>query len=210
MYKILNSPWVYNLFQSIFGPGVNTKLTRLISNFIPYLEHSERILDIGCGPSSWLSRVGLSPIGLDICYSYIQRIASRGGKAILASADNLPFHSLCFDNVFSLGLLHHVPDVVAINIIREAIRVCKPGGFIILIDNCWPKKFYHRPLAYLLRRLDRGKYVRTQNEFINLFPNPILWDTQRFTYSYNGLEGIASWMVVREDGHRTDLSFINE
>ena len=63
---------------------------------------------------------------------------------------------------------------------------------IIVFDNVWPIMPFYRPLAWLLRKLDRGKWVRTENELLKLANSayPMKWQSKRFTYSYTGLEGL--------------------
>jgi SAM-dependent methyltransferase len=60
----------------------------------------------------------------------------------LASALAMPFPDSSFDIVFSHGVLHHVPDVIAAQ--KEIGRVLKPGGVLIAM------LYARRSLNYLL------------------------------------------------------------
>lgn len=95
------------------------------------------VLDVGCGTGRWskyLSRkVGaLEAIDpSDAVYSAAALLQDEEHVRITrASADNIPFPDNSFDLVFSLGVLHHIPDT------HEAMRRCvekvKPGGYFLV------------------------------------------------------------------------------
>lgn len=109
------------------------------------------------------------------------------------SAVALPFSDGSFDGVWSVGLLHHLPDDMARQAVREMVRVCCPSGYIVILDAVLPDPIWRRPLAYALRRADRGKFVRRENEFKTILPPDKCFATERFTYTYNGLEVLVCW-----------------
>ena len=55
-----------------------------------------------------------------------------------ADAQKLPFNSDYFNLVTNRIALHHYPDMRAA--IREMARVCRPGGFVALVDNVVPSE----------------------------------------------------------------------
>lgn len=58
-------------------------------------------------------------------------------------AAKMPFADGAFDAVFCFGVLHHVADANRRDVLREAFRVTKPGGAVVLFE----------PRADLLKRL---------------------------------------------------------
>ncbi|EFU41101.1 hypothetical protein PVOR_15779 [Paenibacillus vortex V453] len=57
---------------------------------------------------------------------------------VQGDAEQLPFEDASFDLVTCRIAAHHFPDVPAF--VRESLRVLKPGGKILLIDNVAPEK----------------------------------------------------------------------
>jgi SAM-dependent methyltransferase len=189
----VDSPWLYRLSQVILAPGAESSLTRTIRDLCRQLTPTGTILDVGCGPSSWLFRVGLDPVGLDLSFAYSAAYAGPGHRAVVGSADVLPFASHSFEGVWSIGLLHHLPDATATRALREMIRVCGPGGHVVVFDSVMPRSAWRRPLAYLIRRLDRGRFVRRESDLTSLLLSVAPFRIKRMTYSHLGLELLACW-----------------
>lgn len=161
---------------------------RLIRQLRP--EPARRILDVGCGPASLLWTAGLEPYGADLSPGFVRAFHRRSPRAAIASAMALPFADGRFDAVYSFGLLHHLPDEAAAAAVREMLRVTRPGGRTIVLDGVPPSKAWRRPVASLLRRLDRGRWMRRQEALQNLLDGSGGWEYKRFTYTYTGLEGV--------------------
>ena len=160
---------------------------------------SENILDVGCGPKSWLWNVGLNPVGLDLSTKNIDSfIKKSGSKGIVASADELPIENDSFDSVWCFGLFHHLPDDIAQASFKEMERVCQNGGHIIIFDAVLPISSFRRPLALLIRRADRGRYMRKEEELLDIVRDKgKIINKKRVTYSYNGLE--ATIIIIQKD-----------
>jgi len=190
IYRQLERPWLYRLSQTLLAPGNQKAIMNRIGKLLTHLPPATRILDVGCGPSSWLWQAGLRPIGLDLSVAYTASYNQQGGVAVTGSAAALPFSDNTFDGVWSIALLHHLPDDLARQTVNEMLRVCRPHGYIAIFDAVLPEPAWHRPLAYALRRLDRGKFMRRENELKNLLPPRESFGLERFTYTYNGLEAV--------------------
>jgi ubiquinone/menaquinone biosynthesis C-methylase UbiE len=54
----------------------------------------------------------------------------------LVDAKALPFHETKFDVVMSNSIIHHIPDPIAV--LREAVRVARPGGLVFIRDLVRP------------------------------------------------------------------------
>jgi SAM-dependent methyltransferase len=113
----------------------------------------------------------------------------------------LPFKDRCFGGVWSVGLLHHLTDSDVADTVREMMRVCRVGGYVAILDAVMPNPAWGRPVAYTLRRLDRGQFVRSQPHLLSLFPNLASWKIERFTYALTGLEFVGCYFVRTSDSN---------
>jgi ubiquinone/menaquinone biosynthesis C-methylase UbiE len=195
IYDLLEQPWIYKVIQSVCAPGAQKSLTRRIDELIKQLPVADSVLDIGCGPSSWLWRSKLHPVGLDLSFSYTSAFSKRGDPVVTASSASLPFVDSCFGGVWCIGLLHHLKDSDAGDTVREMMRVCRVGGYVAILDAVMPNHAWGRPVAYALRRLDRGEFVRSQQHLLSLLPNIGSWRIERFTYALTGLEIVGCYFV---------------
>src|SRR5437667_6909976 len=98
-----------------------------------------RLLDVGCGAGQLTlpaARRGIKVTGLDLAANLVQQARSKAAAEGLAiqvdegDAENLPYPDASFDVVMSLigSMFAPRPELVA----SEMIRVCKPGGRIIM------------------------------------------------------------------------------
>ena len=196
-YRMLDRPAVYALAQNIFAPGQDARITQRIRDMLSGLPDGGALLDLGCGPQSWLARVGLRPVGLDISPSYVAEYRNLGGPGVVASAAQVPFRDGSFAGVWSVGLLHHLSDDLAGTTVREAIRVCRRGGYVAILDAVEPVAAWRRPLATIIRKLDRGRFMRSETALKALLPDSAQWNCTRFTFAATGLEMLVCLTTVR-------------
>jgi len=194
MYKTLDFSWVYRLIQLVLCPGAVKILTREISCYTVTSPANSLMLDVGCGPVSWLWACDIHPVGLDLTLSYSKTFSGHGEPAVNGSATDLPFGVGVFDTVWSLGLLHHLPDDAVRKAIEEMVRVCKAGGTVIVFDGVYPESVWRHPLAWLLRKIDRGWFMRRQSALEALLPKSGSWDVKRIHYSKLGHEGVFCFL----------------
>lgn len=188
IYKILDLPVIYRFVGRILVPGGGKNISRFIQARLQHISAGEKILDVGCGPYSRLTQAGLLPIGLDLAYSYIAAYNCNNTPGVVASAKEIPFTENCFDSVWSIGMFHHLSGEIARSAMREMVRVCKQGGHVIIMDNVFPKHVWRHPIAALVRKMDRGRFVRSQSSFEMLLPEGSRWKIERVVYSYIGAE----------------------
>lgn len=190
VYRLLDWPPLYELVQWVTAPGAHFALPRKIRARLPENSGDSLILDVGCGPDSWLARAGYRPVGLDIRPVYLIRNRAALRAAIVGSATALPFSSGYFHQVWSIGVLHHLEDMAAARVIEEMIRVCRRPGQVVILDSVLPLNVWARPVAYVTRRLDRGNAIRTQASLRALLLQDVEWKIERFTYTLTGLEAL--------------------
>ena len=94
-------------------------------------------LDVGCGTGRWSKYVArragfveaIDPS--EAVYSAAQLLKTVPNVRISqAEVGGLPFPDSCFDFVFSLGVLHHIPDTP--QAMKDAVKKLKPKGFFLV------------------------------------------------------------------------------
>jgi SAM-dependent methyltransferase len=191
IYKILEAPIIYKTAQAMLAPGMKQVVTERLRQVLGNLPNGSRILDVGCGPSSWLSYLGTQPIGLDLSYAYMRQYHDAGGTCITASASQIPFASGTFDLVLSVALLHHLPEEIAQQAVREMVRVAGSRGRVVIFDPVLPRSAVGRPFAFALCKLDRGRFIRKEPVLRSRILAPYDWNIERLTHSYLGTEGLV-------------------
>lgn len=101
------------------------------------LNSRSRVLDVGCGTGRWTkyvcSRAGFVE-AIDPSKAVLvaeQMLSSNDNVRITqAEVDNIPFEDNSFDFVFSLGVLHHIPDTKAA--MRKCVQKLKPDGHFLV------------------------------------------------------------------------------
>jgi SAM-dependent methyltransferase len=92
------------------------------------------ILDLGCGDGNFsaLTFPGHKIQGFDPSYESLKAAKGYQFYSLLfcAKGDLLPYENNYFGTIISNSVLEHIPDVE--EVIREAVRVLKPGGKIII------------------------------------------------------------------------------
>jgi len=105
-----------------------------------------RVLDVACGTGSLLAMMARALpharlYGVDLSPAYVEhaRRALAGRAGLLAEdAESLPFADGAFDAVTCVYLLHELPPDVRVRVLREAARVLRPGGVLVLADSLQP------------------------------------------------------------------------
>jgi len=194
IYNILDNPAIYGLAQMLLAPGGERTLRKLIPDLLEDRMQQDW-LDVGCGPKSLLPPLQGKRFGVDVSHRYLLANETITNCSAAADASSLPFGNGSFSGALTIGLLHHLPDEIAKKVLFEMIRVCGTNGKIIVIDAVLPRFAWRRPLAEIIRRADRGNYMRRQAEIEAILPNHINWKVERTTYTWNGLE-----MLVAQTG----------
>lgn len=104
------------------------------------LTGTENMLDVGCGPGSFLGRLAAGGhtgrlLGVDLSAGMTALAAETfpDVEFQVGDAQALPFPNDSFDVVTARHMLYHVPDVTAA--LQEFRRVLRPGGLFLAVTN---------------------------------------------------------------------------
>jgi SAM-dependent methyltransferase len=132
------------LFQTLAAEASLVRACRVIDHD----PAAASVLDVGCGAGCdihELVRLRYDPAkvtGIDVLP---ERVASAKtlwpqGRFIHGDASRMEFTDGSFDLVFESTMFATLPDdVLSAGIAREMIRVCRPGGYLLLVDWRTPK-----------------------------------------------------------------------
>lgn len=165
---VLSSPFVYSSFQSLMGAHrFRTNFAREFVRPFPGM----RLLDIGCGPADILSYLpGVEYWGFDISPAYIAKARDTFGERGRFHCKHLEQADLRdmprFDVALAVGLLHHLDDPVAREVLELARAALQPEGRLLTVDPCLDPS--QNAVARFLVRNDRGQNVRTRDGYESL------------------------------------------
>jgi SAM-dependent methyltransferase len=192
VYKLLGSPLIYRAFTCLVSRSgrANTYLDTYAKP-----KPGEKVLDIGCGPGDILTVLpDVEYIGFDINPKYIkaaqERFGNRGrfycrdvGQATIEPEKGT------FDLVLATGVLHHLDDDRAGQLVDLAYKALREGGRFVTYDGCYVPQ--QSRLARAIVSRDRGRFVRSLEAYVALaqrrFPTvvPVVrHDLLRIPYTY--------------------------
>jgi tRNA (uracil-5-)-methyltransferase TRM9 len=123
--------YVYNIIADDFN-RTRYSYWDYVYNFITSLNSESNMLDLGCGNGKYLGvRDDLNLYALDNCENLIQIVKNKYPlvKTFISDVSTTPFDSETFDSVISIAVIHHLATRERrIDMIREIIRILKPGG----------------------------------------------------------------------------------
>jgi SAM-dependent methyltransferase len=121
--------------------GTDGLVFRNLPDLLPFSERGEPALDLGCGTgrsARFLAEMGYKVSGVDRNPMTLRTALSLGGpvRYKLAEASSLPLRDASFNLVFSSWMLTEqssANEIIAI--LREAKRVLRPGGALVVVTN---------------------------------------------------------------------------
>ena len=155
-------PVGYDLFQTMMG-AEHIRPTAGI-----------RLLDIGCGTARTLDYLpSLVYHGFDLSRDYINeakaRYADRGVFSCALVEEATLKEDPPFDLVLAVGVLHHLDDESALQLMRLAKTALKEGGRVVTIGPCF--QHAQKSIARFLVSQNRGQNARSGEKYRELASN---------------------------------------
>jgi SAM-dependent methyltransferase len=102
-----------------------------------WLRPGMRVLDLGCGLATdieYLVERGFTAVGIDQSEAAVRQARAMHPRLQLVDGDvrSLPFEPASFDYLLDRGCFHYLPAVDRVTYAREAARVLRPGGELLL------------------------------------------------------------------------------
>ncbi len=159
MYRWLEHSSIYGWSQRLGAPTTR-RFRELIGEHVRPLPE-DALLDLGCGIGSYRACFGCRYTGLDINPDYVERARERFPEDEIRTMDctQLSLDDASFDTAVSVATTHHLSDPQLQAMVRETMRVLRPGGKLHIIDAVLPLSGI-RPFKWTWFRLDRGRYAR--------------------------------------------------
>jgi SAM-dependent methyltransferase len=167
--KILSIPALYSFYQNIIG---DKKLRKVYTEEFIKPQSKNKVLDFGCGPGNILSYLpeDIEYVGFDTSQKYINKAKKSFGHRGTFLCNNVTSETIqdesSFDIALANGVLHHLTDSEAKELFKLAAKALKHGGRLVTYDGCYLEK--QSLISKFFLRMDRGKYVRTKDEYFKL------------------------------------------
>jgi SAM-dependent methyltransferase len=169
--RILDFSWAYELLQNILG---SPRARRIYINEYVKPQKGMRILDIGCGPGVIVPELmgkGVDYFGFDLNRKYIETAKRKyeNSKVKFVSGDATDFVNAGnekFDIVMMNNLMHHLTDAEVEASLAKVKKLLKKKGRFCSCDGVYDKDV--TPIERFVLQNDRGKYIRTTNEYVRL------------------------------------------
>lgn len=165
---ILAVPQIYTLWQKLIG---DYKLRKIYCGIFVRAKAGDRVLDIGCGPANMVEYLpkNIDYTGFDDSSVYIENAKKKFPEHTFF-CEKVNFakdFDKKFDIIMANAILHHVDDTEAEKLISFAKNNLTTGGRLVTHDGCFVEN--QSALKKWLLKNDRGKFVRTKDEYFKLF-----------------------------------------
>lgn len=140
---LLEVPAIFNLSQLLISGG--QRATKRWAAAWLDLQPGERLLDVCCGTGDFaplFTRSGDQHgdyLGIDLNDKYIRYARRRYGhggtlRFEVGDATRLSLPAASFDKVLFANSMHHLPDDLTDQVLRQIARTVRPGGRLVVID----------------------------------------------------------------------------
>lgn len=166
---LMEQPLLYKFVQEVLNGDGHKKIKKFLKKEIP--SNAKKILDQGCGTGEYSFLFPKRYTGIDNSKEDIEFATYKKypGKFIVGSATKMNLLNNNFDAVFAVGLHHHLSKLDAKKAVNESLKVLKKGGKLVIIDAMPPVSKFNL-IGLILRKLDRGAFIRKPEETAKFLP----------------------------------------
>lgn len=128
-----------SVVSSLINRVGRSRAQQVFGRFRPWLAAEARILDIGAGTAHVTEAIraaGHSPVALDLT-----DLRFVPEPLVLGNGTRLPFAANTFDVSLLSTVLHHAPKDSQPEMLAEAVRVLRPGGRLLILEDIYANKF---------------------------------------------------------------------
>lgn len=204
------------LSSTLKGNLERTRLHEYLARHLPAAP--ARVADIGGGPgvhARWMQQQGYTVSLLDPVQLHIDQAKASGVPAVIGDARRLPWDNETFDAALLAGPMYHLVEATDRRLaLREAMRVLKPGGVLVVIAINRIANLIGATLANTL--IPRGAIVE------GILRTGFSGENERMAHTYyhsltqlrtelssvgltqlnvHGLTGPGGWLTVALDAH---------
>lgn len=164
--QILGRPLVYRAFGVLIGAARSREI--FVGEHVRP-EPGQRVLDIGCGTGELVAYLtGVDYDGFDESAEYVSAARARypGIRFSCERIDARVARPESVDLAVACGVLHHLTDAEAVELLRLAHASLRAGGRLITLDGCYVAG--QSAVSRTLLSWDRGRHVRARGEYLRL------------------------------------------
>jgi len=202
LHRLVTVPAIYAAIQNILGGAEGRKHVAdlLFAGLV-----GKKVLEVGCGPGSWAPYLSHAAAytGIDWNPRHIETAQLKyGGDSVRFIHGDLADPALIADigapdAVVGIGILHHLDDAIAADLLKRIASLLASGGRYVGIEPVLHAG--QNPVARLLKALDSGRNIRTEPAYRALLGTQyahigtvIRTDMMRLPYSHCIIDGIVS------------------
>lgn len=156
----------------------------------------KKVIDFGCGEGEMLALGNENVIGIEINQTALGRLREKGLNVIESSIESIPMANGSFDVVLCNNIIEHLTVDQAYNMLKEAQRLLRPHGEIIIITptpkTVWNTFGHVKPytipsIMKLFRKNSRESFeaLSPMKKTFSLYYGP--WTHNKITFLFSTL-----------------------
>ncbi len=162
-FDAIASEYKNQFAEHVWDNLIERKIQLIIEALSKSSQQAGNGLDLGCGLGRQCMEMGnrgYDVIGIDVSLGLLTVARKKGAIVVLGDAKTLPFEDNSLEFVYSIGVLHHLPDkATQKQVCNEVFRILKPGGLFIIHETNPMNPFFKFYMSYifpLLKSIDEG------------------------------------------------------